>query len=651
VDPSIFGTLFERVIDEGKRAQLGAHYTSESDIMLIVEPVLMEPLRRKWDEARRGLNLTGLQQASSPSEDALKDLSGFAAEIAHTRVLDPACGSGNFLYVALRQLLNLQKEVIAYAARKGLPPIELSVSPEQLYGIEINPYAHELAQVTVWIGYLQWRMENGFGEMDDPILRPLRNIRRMDAILAYDVDCNPIEPEWPAADVIIGNPPFLGDKKMRAELGHKYVGEIRTVYNKRVPGGADLVTYWFEKARKQLAHQRARRIGLIATNSIRGGANREVLDRVKQTGEIFTAWSDNPWVLDGAAVRVSIVGFDDGTENLKILDGRKVQFINADLTSAVDLTQAQKLTENINISFIGTQKGGKFDIPHDLAQKMLADNETNNSDVVRPWVNGLDVVRRPRNMWIIYFPENFEEDDAAKYSLPFQYVVEHIKPSRLKNSDRASRKYWWLHQRPRGEMKLALANLNRYIGTARVAKHRLFIWLDVRTVPDSQVVAFAREDDCFFGVLHSRPHEIWSLRLGTWLGKGNDPRYTPTTTFETFPFPWPPGQEPPESTSPQVAAIAHWARALVAWRQAWLNPPPPAKGAIDVAYEKRLKARTLTNLYNGLVYFRAAKPRHPISSRNRMSASAADDQFRKVTRGSVTRAEIEELDDIHVALD
>jgi hypothetical protein len=249
VDPSIFGTLFERVIDVGKRAQLGAHYTSEEDIMLIVEPVLMAPLKRRWNEVRRQASALLTANADPAArQQASEMLQAFAAEIAGLRLLDPSCGSGNFLYVGLRELLSLQKEVITFAARRELPAIALSVGPEQLYGIEINAYAHELAQITVWIGYLQWRHENGFVEMDDPVLRPLQNIKRMDAILAYD-NGRPIEPEWPAADAIIGNPPFLGNRKMLAELGEKYVYDLRKLYEERVQGTNDLVCYWFEKAR------------------------------------------------------------------------------------------------------------------------------------------------------------------------------------------------------------------------------------------------------------------------------------------------------------------------------------------------------------------------------------------------------------------
>jgi type II restriction/modification system DNA methylase subunit YeeA len=641
VDPSIFGTLFERVIDEGKRAQLGAHYTSESDIMLIVEPVLMEPLKRKWDAVRRE------SQTQTQTLRVSETLRVFAEELAATRVLDPACGSGNFLYVALRELLDLQKEVIAYAARRELPPIELTVSPEQLYGIEINPYAHELAQITAWIGYLQWRNENGFGEITDPILRPLHNIQRMDAILAYDADGSPTEPEWPAADVIIGNPPFLGGNKIRQELGDETVDNLFKLYDGRVPAFADLVCYWFEKARAQIETGNGKRAGLIATNSIRGGVNREVLKRIKETGDIFMAWSDNPWILDGAAVRVSIVGFDSGSQQTRHLNGQNVSVINSDLTRLADLTLAKALNENIGLAFRGNQKGGDFDIPENLARQMLNDSQNEmgylNSDVVKPLANGMDITRRPRDVWLIDFGINMSIKKASKYVLPFKYVEEHVYPVRKSNRRKAYREKWWIHAEARPSMRKAIAPLKRYAVTPHVSKHHLCVWLSKPTIPDHQLIVFAREDDYFFGVLHSRLHEIWALRLGTSLE--DRPRYTPSTTFETFPLPWPPGQEPSE-LNPQVAAIAHWARALVQWRDAWLNPPPPPAGVIDVAYAKRLKARTLTNLYNGLVYYRQTV-RRPLGSGGGWDAA----EFRKVTRGSATRSEIQELDDIHMALD
>lgn len=223
-------------------------------------------------------------------------------------MLDPACGSGNFLYVALKALLDLEKEVITLAADLDVGRFVPSVGPEQLRGIEVNEYAHELAQVTVWIGYIQWLRDNGFGTPAEPILKALDTIVHMDAVLALR-NGQPVEPVWPAADVVIGNPPFLGGNRIRQELGNAYVEALFHLYEGRVPAFADLVCYWFEHARELIEAGELQRAGLLATNSIRGGANRKVLERIKRSGDIFMAWSDRPWVLEGAAVRVSMVGF------------------------------------------------------------------------------------------------------------------------------------------------------------------------------------------------------------------------------------------------------------------------------------------------------------------------------------------------------
>jgi type II restriction/modification system DNA methylase subunit YeeA len=597
VEPAIFGTLFERSLDPTQRARLGAHYTSREDILTVVEPVLMAPLRREWEEVRgqagdeAGKARSGSGQAAANALRRVERiLNGFAERLRGVRVLDPACGSGNFLYVSLKELLDLEKEVAAFSGGVGLTPFFPEVSPEQLYGIETSPYAHELAQVAVWIGYLQWMVDNGFGTREEPILGPMTNILHMDALIERGEDGTLREPDWPEADVIVGNPPFLGGKRMRAELADAYVDELFTLYRDRVPREADLVCYWFERAREQVEHGRARRSGLLATNSIRGGANRRVLQRIKEGGDIFFAHADRPWILNGAAVRVSMVGFDDGSEAERTLDGAPADTINADLTGSLDLTAAAPLAENARTAFMGDTKGGPFDIPPDLARKMLAaplnPNGRPNSDVVRPWVNGLDITRRPRDFYIIDFGVEMPLEDASLYEVAFEYVNEHVRLKR--EESRTTRAEWWLHERPRVDMREALNGLPRFLATARVAKHRLFVWLDGSTLPDSQVIAFAREDDYFFGVLHSRLHELWSLRMGTWMGVGNDLRYTPTTCFETFPLPWPPGEEPEGDA--RVEAIAEAARRLDGLRRNWLNP--------EGASEAELKKRTLTNLYN-----------------------------------------------------
>jgi type II restriction/modification system DNA methylase subunit YeeA len=602
VEPAIFGTLFERSLDPDKRSQLGQHYTSREDILLIVEPVVIEPLQRRWAEVKA--DATALAEAATAAKgrahaklrDELKEkVFGWMEELSAVRVLDPACGSGNFLYLALRRMLDLWHEARLFAAAHDLPTfVEKQVHPQQLFGLETNIYAQELASVVVWIGYLQWLNEHAIGWPVEPILRKLDNIQHRDAILAYNAGGEPAEPEWPEAEFIIGNPPFLGDKKMRGELGDRFVTDLRRLFEDRIPGGSDLVCYWFERARDEVESGATRRAGLLATQGIRGGANRAVLDRIKESGDIFWAESDRDWVLEGTNVHVSMVGFDNGTETKRVLDGQVVDEIYSDLSSSVDLTGVAKLGENNGIAFIGTQKGGKFDITEATAEEMLAKpaniNGRPNSDVVRPWANASIVTKRRVTRWIVDFGPNMTESEAAMYESPFEYVVRTVKAKRLKNAERDSSNIrWWLFQRPRPEMYSACLGLDRYIATPRHAKHRLFLWLDKAIVPDSALVVFARRDDYFLGVLHSRVHEIWTRRKGTQVRESESGfRYTPTSTFETFPFPWPPGQETKDTA--MVRTVAEAARELVAKRDDWLNPP-------DASAEE-LKARTLTGLYN-----------------------------------------------------
>jgi type II restriction/modification system DNA methylase subunit YeeA len=601
VDTAIIGTLFERSLDPGKRSQLGAHYTGRADILRIVEPVVLAPLRREWEEVRAGAEKLRLaaEAATTPQirrnrqAELRATLLAFKERLAGVTILDPACGSGNFLTVALGALLDLEKEVVTYGATAGLPHQFPEVSPRQLHGLEVNAYAHELAQVAVWIAYLQWMTANGFQPRRDPVLQPLDTIRLQDALLDLSDPANPREAAWPPADFIIGNPPFLGGKRLRTGLGDGYVEYLYHVYSGRVPHEADLVSYWHEKTRAQIAIGSAKRAGLIATQSIRVGANRRILERAKESGDLFMAWSDEPWVLDGAAVRISIVGYDDGTEQRRVLNGQIVPAINPDLTASLDITVASALRENAGIAYMGDTKGGAFDVPGDLARQWLVQpmnpNGRPNSDVIRPWVNGLDITRRPRDMWIIDFGVDMPEVEASLYEAPFEYVRQHVKPERERNNREIYRERWWIHVEPRSGMRAALGGLSRFICTPRVAKHRLFAWLGGSTLPDSRIFVFARSDDYFFGVLHSRIHEVWSLRTASWHGVGNDPTYNTSTCFETFPFPWPPGREPGED-DPRVRAIADAARRLVELRDGWLNPPGMS--------EADLKGRTLTALYN-----------------------------------------------------
>jgi hypothetical protein len=497
------------------------------------------------------------------------------------------------------------------------------VRPTQLAGIEVNPYAQQLASVVVWIGYLEWMHHNGFIAPTDPVLERMETIRHADAVLDLSDPAGPREPEWPAAEVIVGNPPFLGGKKMRAELGDDYVEDLFRLWRERVPPEADLCCYWFEKARRLVETGRCKRAGLLATQGIRGGANRAVLKRIKETGDIFFAESDRDWVLDGANVHVSMVGFDDGIETARRLDGKAVAAINANLSSAADVTQARRLEDNADLAYMGDTKGGSFEIEEAAALELLRTPNPNGlptSNVLVPWVNGLDVTRRSRMFWIIDFGVGTGLEQASLYDAAFCRAKERVFDAR--SASRSTIESWWLHERPRVEMRKALAPLPRFLATTTVSKHRLFVWMSAPTLPDHQLIAFAHSDDYFFGVLHSRPHEVWGLTLGTRLE--SRPRYTPTTCFETFPF--------PPATDEQKAAITTAARELDTLRNNWLNPPEwtrqevlefpgsaggpwgpylhdaDGRGIGTVRYPRtvpkdeecarKLKERTLTNLYN-----------------------------------------------------
>ncbi|MDJ0447300.1 DNA methyltransferase [Methylocystis sp. JR02] len=718
IDPTIFGTLFERFLDPDKRAQIGAHYTDPEKIMLIVEPVVLRPLRREWADVRgeieramapaREAGLAGREGARNQGKkiaaarakaEKLRD--DFIERLTKLRILDPACGSGNFLYLALQGVKDLEYAAINDCETLGLDRPTTRVGPEILHGIEINPFAAELARTTIWIGDIQWAIKNAIFTRPQPFLKKLDSIEQRDAVLTADGK----EAAWPEADFIVGNPPFLGGKLLRRGLGDGYVDRLFAAYDGRMPAEADLVCYWFAKAWAMVCSGRAKSAGLVATNSIRGGANRRVLEPIAEAGAIFEAWSDEPWTVEGAAVRVSIVCFahphteenaqrpsrstraggaasqpsphaeerlkgasrstraDHATSSFETpasqapqdevarrLDGAVVGTINADLTArGADLTRAKRLKENEGVAFMGDTKGGAFDVPGELARSWLKaplnPNGGPNSDVLRPWANGIDVTRRPRDMWIVDFGWTMSEEEAALYEEPFQYICEHARPAREAIQSRGYAKSWWRHERPRPEMWDAINALSarhgrarpghprqaaahdgvdarhkaghdggeaRYIVTPTVAKHRLFGWELASVCADHQLIAIARDDDTTFGILHSRFHEAWSLRLGTSLE--DRPRYTPTTTFETFPFPE--GLTPnipaaDYADDPRAQRIAEAARALDEARRNWLNPPdlveivpevvpgyPDRILPKDAQAAVKLKERTLTNLYN-----------------------------------------------------
>lgn len=637
IDPTIFGTLFERFLDPDKRAQIGAHYTDPDKIMMIVEPVILRPLRAEWDTAKteiasivaeadaveqtqfsRGGAQTFDRRIRSARAKAEVVRDKFVERLRGITILDPACGSGNFLYLALQGVKDIELKANLECEALGLSPRIPVVGPEIVHGIEINPLAAELARTTIWIGDIQWRIRNGIYANPKPILRKLEAIERRDALITKKDDGSYVEAEWPVAEFIIGNPPFLGIRLMRSGLGDEAVERLFKIYEKSVSREADLVIYWFQKARAQLEEKRARRIGLVSTNSIRGGSNRRVLDAISSRFPIFEAWGDEPWIVDGASVRVSIVCFGEESEIIR-LDGQRVAAINSDLTSgSMDFTKVKRLQENVDIAYMGDTKGGAFDIPGELARTWLKlptnPNGKSNSSVLSPCRNAMDLTRRSRDKWLIDFGWEMPESEAALFEAPFQFVQENVFPERSTNRREAYKLRWWRHVEPRPALRAAMQSHKRYAATPRVAKHRIFVWLDATIVPDSRVFAFMKSDDLFFGILQSHFHEAWSLRTCSWHGVGNDPTYNSAGVFETFPFPE--GLTPnipakDYENDPRAVAIASAAKRLDELRNAWLNPPDLVKIEPEVVpgYPDRilpkdaqaaveLKKRTLTNLYN-----------------------------------------------------
>lgn len=633
IDPSILGTLFERGLDPAKRSQLGAHYTDREKIMMIVKPVIIDPLEAEWAEAlasmtalidsapkrtkEKLLSPAEKRKAEKLNDEAAKIHGSFIERLVNFRVLDPACGSGNFLYVALRSLKDLEHKANLDAEALGLPRGFPRVGPECVLGIELNPYAAELARVSVWIGEIQWMRRNGFDAAKNPILRTLDTIQQRDAIVNEDGSAT----QWPPADAIVGNPPFLGAKLMNRKLGKAETLAVRANFDGRLPGFTDLVCYWFENAREQIERGLTARVGLVATNSIRKNTNLPVLRRIAETTRIFEAWNEEKWSIDGAAVDVSLICFGN-VERDCMLNGAVVETINADLTTGLDLTRTILRPENKDGAFLGIQKSGPFDVLGSVArawlQEPLNPNGQHNSNVLKPYWNGDDVTSRPRDIWLIDLPLTLSEADASLFVGPFEHIRttpdsegKLIEILRAELGERAGPR-WWEQHWPRPEMRSRVAPLRRYIVTPETAVHRLFVWLSLPVLPDKNLIVIPRDDDTSFGILHSCFHELWSLRKGSDLQ--DRPRYTHTSVFATFPFPE--GLTPnipaaDYATDPRAIAIATAAARLNELRENWLNPadlvvrePEVVPGypdrilPKDEEAAKELKKRTLTNLYN-----------------------------------------------------
>ncbi len=577
IEPSIFGTLFERVFNPEKRAQFGRHYTPRADIEQLIEPVVMSPLREEWDELKN-------RPITGDNTDAVADgLQSFVDRIGSWRILDPACGSGNFLYVTLNLLHQLEREVIRFAHDNDIVAPEPRVHPRQLFGIELDEYAHQLANVVVWIGHIQNGARAGMNILRrDPILDPLDNIHCHNAIVTEEGE--PAIPDWPDAECIVSNPPFLGNRRMREALGDAEVERIYSTWKDLVPNSADYCMYWFEKARQQIVDGKAKRAGLLGTQAIRGQSSRGVLDRILASGGIFFAVSDQVWRQDSASVQISMVGFDDGSQTRKMLDGREVSVIQPNLTSLqVDITEAKPLSANVGIAFQGVIKSNDFVVSEQQAKRWIAMTSSpkairDNKDILKPLVIGRDLNGHNSKNWVIDFGVDMSHREAMRYMFPYEYLKKVVGKG-ANGSDK-----WWLFQSARPGMRAALSKYNRYIATSRVSKHRIFVWIDSDVLPDSTTVVFATDDDYDFGILQSRIHEVWSTANGAQLRElESGRRYMQTTCFNTFPF--------PEVNASLQETIREAARNLVVSRESWLAAGgSPEPGERD--------DRTLTALYN-----------------------------------------------------
>ena len=625
VEPAIFGTLLVRALDPTERHKLGAHFTPRASVERLVLPTIIEPLRAEWEAVQTAALLLA---EGGKGADALAEVRAFQRRLASIRILDPACGSGNFLYVTLEHLKRLEGEVLEVLRNLGQAQATLElegeiVRPEQFYGIEVNPWAAAVAELVLWIGYLQWhlRTRGDAAGLPEPILRNLHNIECRDAVLAWDaveplLDAegrpvtrwdgrttklhpvtgepvpdetarvpawryvNPRPAAWPEADFIAGNPPFIGTARMREALGDGYVEAIRRVYP-HVPDSADYVMFWWDKAAELVRTGRARRFGLITTNSLRQTFNRRVLEhhlagaprgcRVNvgaplagapagqmQDLPLHLAFAipDHPWVdsAEGAAVRIAMtVGAagegsgvlqqvvserpgDNDTAEITLAECRGR--ILPDLTIGSDVAGAQPLQANGNISGRGVQLfGSGFIVTAQEAANLGLGRVAGLENHIRPYRNGRDLTATPRDVLVIDLFGLTAEEVRTRFPAVYQWVYERVKPERDQNNRAGYRNNWWIYGEPRAALRPALAGLRRYIATVETSRRRFFAFLDASILPDNMLVNIALDDAYFLGVLSSRIHVIWALASGGRLGVGNDPRYNKTRCFELFPFP------------------------------------------------------------------------------------------------------------------
>jgi len=602
VEPAIFGTLLERALNPGERHQLGAHYTPRAYVERLVLPTVIEPLRAEWENVRAAALI---QARMGDLKEARAEVNRFHERLCHVTVLDPACGSGNFLYVALQHLKVLEGEVFDVAAQFGdtfrLELERQTVDPHQFLGLEVNPRAASIAELVLWIGYLQWHFRlHGKRTPPEPILRAFKNIQCRDAVLEYDGEpqteldaagkaktvwdrkstktdlltgrempdeskrvrlltyANPRPAQWPLADFIVGNPPFIGTARMREDLGDGYAETLRATYP-AVPESADFVLYWWHKAAELTRSGRVKRFGLITTNSLRQTfARRVVQAQMSATPplSLLFAIPDHPWVdtAEGAAVRIAMtvgtVGEHPG-ELLQVTgeepqpDGsEKVSFkshpgiISADLTTGADVSSAVSLNANDGLSCPGVKlHGSGFIVTPEEAKALGIGKIKGLEKIIRPYRNGKDLNDAPRGVMVIDLFGVTVAEVREKFPAVYQLVLTRVKPERDTNNRATYRDNWWIFGEPRRDFRPALAGISRYIATTETSKHRFFQFLDAEILPDNMVIAIALDDAFYLGILSSRIHVAFSLTAGGRLGVGNDPRYNKSRCFDPFPFP------------------------------------------------------------------------------------------------------------------
>lgn len=601
VEPAIFGTLLERALDPDERHKLGAHYTPRAYVERLVMPTVIEPLRSDWEDVR-GAAFTLDQQGKR--KEAVEQLRAFHRELCKLRVLDPACGSGNFLYVTLEHLKRLEGEIFNALDELGdtqerLEETGVTVDPHQMLGLELNPRAARIAEAVLWIGYLQWHYRTrGAVDPPEPVLKDFHNIEKQDAVLAWDkieyvLDedgrpvtrwdgkttkthpvtgelvpdesaqvpveryVNPRKAEWPEADFVIGNPPFIGNKRMRGSLGSGYVDALRSVYP-NIPSSADYVMYWWHTAASLTRSDRIRRFGLITTSSIVQEFNRRVVEHHLDGNYVSLVYAvpNHPWVdgSEGADVRIALtVGkrgnstgilasetagvSTPGETSIVPLHSREGK-ITADLRVGADVTSTLQLAANQGISNRGVLPHGKgFLISQEQAQALGLGRVPGLEAHIRLFRNGRDLTQVARNLMVIDLFGLDATDVRRRFPDVYQWILERVKPERDQNPRASRRLNWWIFGEPNPTLRHRIEALHRYIATPQTSRHRVLVFLSSSVLPDDKIVAITVDSSDVFGILSSRIHARWALASGGWLGVGNDPVYNKTNCLDTFPFP------------------------------------------------------------------------------------------------------------------